>query len=375
MASPSVTPLERQLARVSRRLFLQTFVNSLMWYVAGALVLAAIWFVAQPFVIEEAAAWLRWAVAGGLVGVLALAALMQAVLTAPSRLAAALSFDEKFRLKERVTTSLTLSSAQVQTAAGQALLADVNERINHLDVGERFPLSVSRSAFAVPVCAALFACVALLYEPPKGQARVEKPDDPKQPPSNVAAIDEKMKELRKKSEKRTATKPVSEELEKLEAKLEEIANRPRSTKDQLRERIKEMKELQDAMAKREKEMSDKQQGLQQQLKKLEKMSKDAQDGPAKDLQKALSEGNMDKAKQEMEKLADKLQKNELTDKEKQQLAKQLKDMEEKLKRLAEQQDKKDQLEKLKQEGKLDQEAFKREMQNLQQDMEKLKDLQ
>lgn len=375
MASAALTPLDRQLAKVSRRLLVQTFMDALVWYLAGALVLSAIWFVAQPFLIEEAPVWLRWAVAGGVAGVLSLAAMIHAVIASPSKLTAALSFDEKFGLKERVTTSLTLSAEQARTSAGQALLSDVNQRISQLDVGERFPISVSRSAFVVPVSAALFACVALLYEPPKTQAKIDKPDDPKQPATNVAAIDEKMKDLKKKSEKRPESKPKSEELERLEAKLEEIANKPRTTKDELRERIKDMKALEEAMAKREKEMSDKQQSLNQQLKKLERMSKEAQDGPAKDLQKALSEGNMEKAKQEIEKLADKLQKNEMSDKDKQQLAKQLKDLEDKLKRLSEQQDKKEQLEKLKQEGKLDQEAFQREMQNLQQDMEKLKDLQ
>lgn len=374
MASPSPTTLDRQLACVSRRLFLQTFVDRLVWYLAGSLLLAAVWFVVQPFVVEGAADWLRWAVAGGITATMTLFALVHAVVSAPSKLSAALSFDEKFGLKERVTTSLTLSAEQANTPAGQALLADVNQRIGALDIGERFPLSVSRSVFVVPVSIALFACVALLYEPPKSQARIDKPDDPKQAPANVAAIEEKMKELKKKSEKRPESKPKSEELERLEAKLEEIANRPRSTKEQLRERIKEMKALEDAMAKREKALADKQQSLQQQLKKMEKMSKDAQDGPAKDLQKALSEGNMEKAKQEIDKLADKLQKNEMTEKEKQQLAKQLQDVEDKLKRLSEQQDKKEQLDKLKQEGKLDQEAYQREMQNLQQEMDKLKDL-
>lgn len=375
MAAPSQSPLQRQLTQVSRRMFMQTFVDRLVWYVVGALVLATAWFLVQPWLIASAPDALRWVVAGGLAGACLLSALVHALLTAPSRLSAALCFDEKFGLKERVTTSLTLSAEQAQTPAGQALLADVNQRIGSLDVGERFPLRLSRTMVLVPATAVLFACVALLYDPSKGQAKVDKADDPKQPPTNVAAIEEKMKELTKKNEKRPTAKPKSEELEKLEAKLEEIANRPRDTKEQLRERIKEMKAVEDAMAKREKDLADKQQSLQQQLKKLDRLSKDGQDGPAKDLQKALSEGNMDKAKQEMDKLAEKMQKNDMSDKEKQQLGKQLQDIEDKLKRLAEHQDKKGQLEKLKQEGKLDKEAFEREMKHLQQDAEKLKDLQ
>ena len=64
--SPLPATLERQLARVSRRLFFQTFLDTLVWCWTGALVLGAVWFLAQPAIVSEAAPWLRWAVAGGL---------------------------------------------------------------------------------------------------------------------------------------------------------------------------------------------------------------------------------------------------------------------------------------------------------------------
>src|SRR5262245_13024147 len=109
MAS-SVPPLvRRQVARVSRRLFLQTLLDCLVWCWVVALAVAAGWFLLQPFVVAAPPEWLRWAVAGGLLGLATVVGMVLAFVWAPSRLAAALSLDEKFGLRERVTTSLTLA--------------------------------------------------------------------------------------------------------------------------------------------------------------------------------------------------------------------------------------------------------------------------
>lgn len=368
----NLSPLDRQLSVVRRRLYLQTFLDRVVWSWSGALVLAAIWFVAEPYLVTGAAEWLKWAVAGGLFGTSTVLAAGLALLAAPSTLIAALSLDERFGLRERVTTSLTLGADQAQSPAGQALLADVNQRIVSLDVPSKFPVAVTRSAFVVPVCASVFAAVALLYEPPKSQARADQADEGKQPPANVAKVEDAMKKLAKKPIEKADAKPRTEEIERLEAKLEEIANRPRKTKDELRERVKEMKALEDRMRKREQELANKLDNRDQALKKLDKMNEGAKDGPAKDLQKAMSEGNMDKAKDALEKLSKNIDK--MSEKDKEKLAKQLKEMEDKLKRLADNKEKKEELEKLKKDGKLSDEAFEREMKDLEKQGESLKDL-
>lgn len=371
MSAPVASPLFQQLRRVSRRLFVQTVVNALVWSWSAALVLSAGWFLVQPFVIPEAAPWLRWAVAGSCFGVGTLLATGMAVWLAPSRLAAALSLDERFGLKERVTTSLTLTPELAATPAGQALLSDVNQRLHHLDVGARFPVRLNWSAALVPVGAALLAAVAVFYEPPKSQANITRKDDETQKVANAAEIDKKMKELRKR-EATPLSKQRSEEIEKLEAELAKIANRPRDTQEQLRERVKEMTALEDQMKEREKQMAEKMQSLRQQLKQMDKMAgMAAKDGPAKDLEKALADGKMDDAKQEIEKLIKKVQNNQLTDKEKQQLQKQLEDLQQKLERVAQQKEREQQLK----QANLDPETLKREMKLLDEEKKRLQDLQ
>src|SRR5262245_24439097 len=161
MARPKLTPLQRQVTRAQRRLAAQSILNSLTWcWVAGILGLA-VWFLVQPLVLDQPPGWIRWGVAGSLLGIFTIVGIARGWLRAPTRLAAALSLDSKFGLKERVTTSLTLTREQEATAAGQALLADVADRIKDLDVRSRFPVSLSWSAGLVPLCAGIFAFIVV----------------------------------------------------------------------------------------------------------------------------------------------------------------------------------------------------------------------
>ena len=91
--------------------------------------------------------------------------------------------------------------------------------------------------------------------------------------------------------------------------------------------------------------------------------------------KAMAEGDLDAAREQMDKLAKKIAKNEMTEQEKQQLAKQLNSIQKKMNDLATQKNKEEMLKKLGEDGKLDTESLEREMSQLRQENEKLKDLQ
>jgi uncharacterized coiled-coil DUF342 family protein len=378
MARAKPSPLERQLTRATRRLFLRTLLSCLFWGWFLALIISAGWFLAQSQITYPMTPSMRLIVAGSLIGLATLVGLVLALLRAPAKVAAALLLDERFGLKERVTTSLMLTPELKSTAAAQALLADVNDRVSKIDVGSRFPLRVSWITGLAPAVAAIVALAAFYYQPPSSQATIRATEAKAQEPPNAAEIEQKLNQLKKRpAEKRPVERAMSEELKRIDAELDQIANRPRGTKEQLKERIKEMTSLEERLKAREREMAERARSMRQQLKQMERMAGKSgnEDGPAKDLQKALSQGNLEQAKEEMEKLSKKLKENRLTAQEKEQLAKQLKKLQEELERAAKQQDKIDQLKKLHQEGKLDAEALKREMQRLQQDSAKLQDLQ
>src|ERR1043166_1762893 len=124
MARPTRSLLDRQVTRVRRRLVVQTLLNlgTLCW--STAFITSAAWFLVQPWLLTAAPPALRWGIAGGILAAATVLAGVLAWLWAPPRLSAALSLDERFGLKERVTTALTLAAGQIHTPAAQALLAD-----------------------------------------------------------------------------------------------------------------------------------------------------------------------------------------------------------------------------------------------------------
>jgi hypothetical protein len=131
MARPTLPPLQRQLLRVRRRLFVQSVLNTLAIGWTLSLVVAAGWVASEPHVLSgDNRPLLRWGVVGGLLALATITAIIRSVLRRPSPVSAALAIDERFGLKERVTTSISLSPADQSSPAAVALLQDVNSRVD-----------------------------------------------------------------------------------------------------------------------------------------------------------------------------------------------------------------------------------------------------
>src|ERR1043166_181819 len=116
--------IDKQVTRARRRLITQLLVRHLAIAWAAGLLLTAGWMLAEPYAVANPADWLHWAVLGGTVGVLTLGAVVQTVRRAPSRAEAALALDERFGLRERVVTVLSLTPDLHNSPAGAALLTD-----------------------------------------------------------------------------------------------------------------------------------------------------------------------------------------------------------------------------------------------------------
>lgn len=375
MDASKPTIVARQISRVNRRLFVQLLITRLIWCWTAALVLSGIWFLVEPFAWQSPPVWFRWVLMGGFVLASTLLAGFLAATAAPSKVVAALSLDEQFGLKERVTTSLMLTPEQQATPAGQALLEDVQHRVAKLDIPDKFPIRLSWAASLVPFLALMLTLVALFYEPSKSVAKVDPRDELKQPPANKAEIADKFNKLKKTAaRKKNGDEPQTEEAKRIEAELEKIANKPRENRDQLRQRMAEMDKLADEIKERQQTTMDKQKSLKQQLQQMEQQSQKSKDAPTRELEKAMAQGDFNKAKDEMEKLAEKMRNNELTDKEKQDLKEKLDQMKDKLQDLARNKEKEEELKKLARDGKLDKESLERELDRLKKDNENLKDL-
>jgi hypothetical protein len=330
MAQSNASELGRQLARARRRLVLGTLLAALAWSWVVALVLSVGWFVAQPYLFGGAPLWVRWAVVGGLTGAASLVALVVALLRAPTPVAVALSLDERFGLKERVTTSLMLRPEQAATPVGQALVADANARVAPLRVGDRFPVRLPWKPGALATLGALaLVLLALLWQPRPAGTTASAADDTALSATTKAELEKKLNQIVKRTARKPTDPPPPKDLESIQAKVEELVRRPYKTEDDLRKGIKDATSLEDELRKRQKAEADRDDALKEQMKqqaeRLRKKKKD-KEGPAEDFSKALSEADFKKAQDEAERLSRKL----AEEAERDRLRKKLKDDKEKL---------------------------------------------
>lgn len=383
------SPLDAQVNRASRRLFLQTLVHRLAWCWTGALAVGVLWFLVQPFLVQGADPALRWIVTGVAFALSTGLATWLAWRSAPSRLAAALAIDERFGLKERVTTSLTLTPQQRSTAAGTALMEDALQRVAPLDVPSQFPVRLSWVGSLVPLTAALLILAALFYDPtitPEANGASRS----KQPPANAAEIEQAREKL-KETPRDKALPPdaKSDQLKDIEADIAKLANRPFDTREDARERLKEMEAAENKVKERLKELEEEKKATRELLQELNKNAEKHKEGPANDVQKALAEGDLARAQKEMEKLAEEVREDKLSDKQKEELQKQLDELKDESDKIAkkkqeekskEQREQEEKLEKLIEEAKKDgrdTEALERELSQMRQEevsVQQLKEL-
>jgi hypothetical protein len=269
--NPKAT-LHKQVSRVSQRLFLQIFLNRSVWCLTGVLLLTAIWLFAHPFVFGLAEPWLRWTIIGGGFVLGIVLALGWTFLSHPSQLSAALALDQQFGLKERVTTSLTLTDEMARSLAGQALLADMDSRLASLHVGSRFPVKLSRGSLIVPLCLVLCALVAIFFEPDLTTV-VANPNPRQLSPQVAEKLEKKYEDTLKKIQLEKNTDPnkkKSKELEEVDIDLENL-KAPANFQDEkvVREKSKEIKEIEnklDNLIEKELEKVQKKAQLQEELK-------------------------------------------------------------------------------------------------------------
>jgi hypothetical protein len=311
----SAPSLQRQVARVRRRLFLQTLVQTLIRCWVGALLVAVVWFLAEPFVFRDAVPNLRWYVLGIVVGLATMLAVALAAWWQPSALAAALSLDERFQLKERVTTSLTLDPRDLQLPAALALLADVDRRVAPLYISDRFPIRIPWTAALVPVFAVALLLLAFFYKPNLNQAQTVNSEEEAKKVIDAEEAQKKLEQVAKKVENRkVADKPQSQAMQNIDKELDQLAHKPLKTNDDVHDAQKDITKVEDLMKKRDKDLADRQESLKEQMKQVERLTKkendEKKDGPADKMDNDINKGNFDKAQDEAQRLSKKLQQQE-----------------------------------------------------------------
>src|SRR5262249_1224811 len=245
-------------------------------------------------------------VLGALVGLATLGGIALAVRRGPSPVSAALSLDERFGLKERVVTTLTLSDEQAATPAGRMVLADAEARLGGVQVADRFPIQLPwRPLAMVPVGLAGVVLLALFWSPRAEADRV--PEDQKDLAVSAeakAAVEQKMKQLAaRKPRDKNADKPDpdAKELEKIEAEIEKFARKARDTREDIRERIKDATELEAEIKRQQQQQAGRVDAMQEQAKQMERLKRKKRDeqkqpGPGRDAADAVARADFDRAR-------------------------------------------------------------------------------
>ena len=373
---------EKQVRRVRRRLLFRVGVESVMLCWAVGFLAIMFWFLLRPFVLHGLDDAVKWGVPAGLFGASTLAGLLLAWLRRPNLVASSMALDEKFGLKERVTTLLTLSADQVNTPVGNALVRDVTEHLTKLRVASEFPLRISWRRLAVPAGALALALLAALIDPMLGDMRLlprALAELPKAPKIEVKEIQQQLDNLKKVVAERNQEEQLkSEALKELEKEFEKLLNQPiEKNEEKIRERVNEMRKLEDKMKDRMeglKEKAEKIDALKKQLEQLGREKDDAmKDGHAKDFEDALMKGNLEKAKAALEQLVKDLKNGKLNEAQQKELAEQFKKVQDKLQKLMENDDFMKKLKQDLKEGKIKKEDMEREMDRFK-DLQELTDI-
>lgn len=350
MTDQRLTGLIREVQRVRRRLFFQRLVDGIgpACVVAGASFL--FWRLLRVLVAPD---WdsgidlLAGSVAVTLVGAWVI---FNAVRRTPTLSRVALSIDERFQLRERLTTALSIPSERIASAAGQAILDDAIRRTASLRLTSRFPIRPTRRLLGLPVALAAVGLAMWLTRIPLRTVLPDSsnPDAAALDPAATQALEQLKERLAttRQSEQNPNSRPSSPDLEEIQARLEQILNQPLSTPDDVRQRLAEVSSLEENARKTEQRQAEILNGLKEHLSKLDRSKRDLpgdrensdmanQHDAVDSLRQALAEGDTATAKQELDRLSKRLKDEKLQPQEVDHLKKEMERLQEDLAKLAE----------------------------------------
>jgi RNA polymerase-interacting CarD/CdnL/TRCF family regulator len=223
-----------------------------------------------------------------------------------------------------VASSLSLTDAELHSAAGQALVKDAIRAASRIDVGERFRVRLSRRAWLPLVPAALAFLLMTLVNPPAATSSLD-PNTPaavaKQINTAAESVRKKLAEQRKQAE-REGLKAAEGLFKQIEAGTRELAEK--KNLDRTKAAVK-LNDLAKQLEQRRRQLGGKD-SLQKQLQNLKGLGS----GTAGKIAQAMKQGDFDEAAKEVEKLARELRDGQLDADAKTDLAKQLDAMKDRL---------------------------------------------
>jgi len=239
----------------------------------------------------------------------------------------AVEVDKRFGLKERLSSAMSLSAEEADTKAGQALVADAQNSAQTIDVRDEFRYQPGWRAL-LPLIPILLL-VGLIFVPNAEKKVVAAEGKVITKKKREVIVTEFKKKLEEKRERRTTKglKDADKDVKSLEEKFDKLLEDGKL--DNKKQSLVKLNDIKKRLEDKQREIGNSKE-LRDNLNKL----KNAGSGPAKELANAMSEGDMEAAKQAIKKLADKLKAGKLNKIEMKKLAKDMEDMAKELQKIA-----------------------------------------
>jgi len=333
--------IESRVLSARRRLILGQFGRTLCWTLFAAAIVSII-AIAIPAIRPLDIDFRSWMI-GWLVGPASAAVLVAAgyaIASAPSTASVAAEVDRRYGLRERLSSSLSLTSSSRQSDFGLALVNDAETRAAKLEVAEKFALRPSKLGWLPITMIPIVAIVLLLVEPAQrsNAESTTKADiaELKQVKTAASQLKKRIEQQKRKAEA-AGLKEAEALFEKIGADLDKISKRENMDRKQAMIALNDLKK---EIEERRKEL-----GSPDSMKRALSQMKGLESGPAEKVAKSIEKGEFGKAEEMVKKLADKIRDGKLSDQEKEQLKKQVEQMKKQLdKAVKEHEEKKKELE-------------------------------
>lgn len=345
----------QQTVRARRRLMLQRFGIWFSWSLfAGLLVAVAATLAPKVGAMRvDPQVWFWGWIGGSALGGL-LVAVLGAWIKGPSLDVAAQEVDRRFGLRERLSSSLSLTAMDRETPAGRALLADAERRAQHLEIPEHFALRAHPRGLLPLLPVALLAVIFFVPNATEAPGKVAKNGS-----ADVRQVKNATEQLKKQLEQRRKTaeakglEDANDLFKQIEAGVDQLQSKEAADR---KEALVKLNELKEQIEKKREELG----GADQLKNNLSNMKKIDQ-GPGDKMAKQLEKGEFGKASEELRQLAQQLKSGDMSPEQQKQLEKQIEQMQKQLDKLAERhqnakQELEKQIDKAKQEGDMQQAA-------------------
>ncbi len=314
--------IESRIASARRRLMIGTFGRALCYTLFAALILAMIAIAAPAIWVMEIDfnQWVTTWILGSASAAL-LAAGIYTFITAPSQGEVAAEVDQRFGLRERLSSSMSLGSDERESDFGVALMADAEKRAEHLEVADRFALKPSKLGWLplslIPILAVVLFLVDPVSESTAGSTAKVDQTEVDQVKKAAAQLKKRIQQQKRNADAK-GLKEAKELFEKMEGDLNKIAARKNMSR---KEAMIAMNDLKKELEERRNQL-----GSSDSMRKAMSQMKGLESGPGDKVAKAMEKGEFGKAKDIVKDLAKKMRDGKLSEKEKEQLKKQVDQM-------------------------------------------------